>query len=60
MSCHRCGEAVNGDHWFCSGCRADIDRERVWADAGLNPDGDTPFDSDFAERAAKSDSEAAK
>jgi hypothetical protein len=42
-SCWRCGEPVR-EPGYCSGCRSDIARERIWEESGFPP----PFDPDFA------------
>lgn len=47
MKCHKCGERVSGDRWWCSECQHRIDRERIWQEAGFNDDDTTPFDPDF-------------
>lgn len=43
-SCFRCGELAN--FAYCSACSSWLERERMWQEAGFNPDDKTPFDPD--------------
>lgn len=42
MKCWRCQTPLKAPG-YCGSCSLELDRERIWTDAGFNPDGTTPF-----------------
>ncbi len=42
-----CPNKISDSEWFCVDCKHEIDRERIWQEAGFNPDDKTPFNPEF-------------